>query len=151
MSSAAYEAELVPDDRLRACLLAFACCTTLTGTLLIILLPVMAPLKAVLALAWLLAGVAEVAAFRQGMSRIDRIRIRSDGCVLAVDRAGALRPLTLMPGSVVLDRLAWLRLRFEDGLRCGELLAGSGAENEQWRRLLVIWRQRRLFGGTPVS
>jgi hypothetical protein len=151
VSSAAYEAELVPDDRHRAWLLAFACCTTLTGALLIFLLPVIAPLKAVLALAWLLAGVAEVAAFRRGMSRIDRIRIRSDGSVLAVDRAGALRPLTLMPGSVVLDRLAWLRLRFEDGLRCGELLAGRAAENEQWRRLLVIWQQRRLFGGTPVS
>ncbi|HET6629346.1 MAG TPA: hypothetical protein VFG91_06205 [Woeseiaceae bacterium] len=151
MSSAAYEAELVPHDRLRAGLLAFACCSLLAGALLILLLPVVAPLKAALGCTWLLAGVAEAAAFRRGMLRIDRIRIRSDGRVLAVGRTGALQPLALMPGSVVLDRMAWLRLRFEDGLRCGELLAGNAAENEQWRRLLVIWRQRRLFGGTPVS
>lgn len=143
MSSAAYEAELVPDDRLRAGLLAFACCSLLAGALLIFLLPVMAALKGALGLAWLLTGVAELVALRHGMSRIDRIRIRSDGSVLAVDRAGALQPLTLMPGSIVLDRLAWFRLRFEDNLRCGELLAGNAAENEQWRRLLVIWRQRR--------
>lgn len=143
MSSAAYEAELVPHDRLRVGLLAFACCSLLAGALLIFLLPVMAAFKAALGLAWLLAGIAEIAALRQGMSRIDRIRIRSDGSVLAVDRAGAVRPLTLMPGSVILDRLAWFRLRFEDGHRCGELLAGDAAEDEQWRRLLVIWRQRR--------
>lgn len=151
MSSAVYEAELTPDDRLRAGLLAFACCSLLAGAFLIFLLPVIALFKAGFGLAWLFAGLAEIAALGRGMSRIDRIRIRSDGSVLAVDRTGAMRPLTLLPGSVVLDRLAWLRLRFEDGRRCGELLAGSASENEQWRRLLVIWRQRRLFGGTPVS
>lgn len=143
MSSAVYEAELAPDDRIRAGLLAFACSATLAGLLLILLLPVIAPLKAALAVAFLLAGVAEVIAFRRGMSRIYRIRIRSDGSLSAVGPAGAMQPLTLMPGSVVLERLAWLRLRFGDGLRSGELLAGNAAENEQWRRLLVIWRQRR--------
>ncbi|HET6628941.1 MAG TPA: hypothetical protein VFG91_04130 [Woeseiaceae bacterium] len=151
MSSTVYEAELAPDDRIRAGLLAFACAATLTGLLLICLLPAIAALKLALVSLWLLAGVAEIAAFRRGMARIYRIRIRSDGRLLAVDRAGALSPLTLLPGSVVLERLAWLRVKFEDGLRCGELLAGSAAENEQWRRLLVIWRQRRLFGGTSGS
>lgn len=151
MSSAAYEAELEPNDRLRAGVLGFACCSLIAGALLILSLPAAVPLKAVLGFAWLLAGAAEFAACTRTMARIDRICIRSDGRVLAFDRAGVPHALTLMPGSLVLDRLAWLRLRFEDGLRGGELLAGDAAENEQWRRLLVIWRQHRLFGGTPGS
>lgn len=143
MSSATYEAELAPDERIRGGLVAFACSATVIGLVLILLLPVIAPLKAALGAAFLLAGVAEAVALTRGMSRIYRIRIRSDGSVAAVGPAGAMQPLTLMPGSVVLDRLAWLRLRFGDGLRCAELLVGNAAENEQWRRLLVIWRQRR--------
>ena len=146
MSSTVYEAELAPDDRLRAGLLAFACGAALTGLLLVLLLPVTAPFKAALGLCWLLAAVAELAALRRGMRRIYRIRIRSDGSVLAVGRTGTLQRMALLPGSVVLDQLAWLRLRFADGLRGGELLAGHAAENEQWRRFLVIWRQRRVFG-----
>ena len=143
MSSTVYEAELAPNEHIRAGLVAFACSATVIGLILILLLPVIAPLRAALGVAFLLAGVAEAVALTRGMSRIYRIRIRADGSVSAVGFAGATQPLTLMPGSIVLDRLAWLRLRFGDGLRCGELLAGNAAENEQWRRLLVIWRQRR--------
>lgn len=151
MSSAVYEAELKPDDCIRTGLLSFACGATLAGSLLIASLPVVVPVKAAVGLLWLLAGAAEVNAFRRGMSRIYRIRICCDGSVLGVDRAGATLPLGLLPGTVVLDRFGWLRLTFEDGLRYGELLTGDAAENEQWRRLLVIWRQRRLFGGPPRS
>ena len=151
MSSNAYEAELVPDDRLRASLLVFACGAILAGLFLLLTLPVSGALKAALAACWLLAGSLELAAFSRGMARIYRIRIRGDGRVLAVGRSGTSHALLLLPGSVVLDRFAWLRVRFDDGLRCGELLTGDGAENEQWRRLLVIWRQRRSFGGTPGS
>lgn len=151
MSSAAYEAELVPDDSIRLGLLFFAGSATLAGLLLISTLPVAAPMKAAVGLLWLLAGAAEIAAFRRGMSRICRIRICCDGSVLGVDRAGATQSLRLLPGTVVLDRFGWLRLRFDDGLRYGEMLAGNAAENEQWRRLLVIWQQRRLFGGPPRS
>ena len=151
MSSSAYEAELLPDDRLRAGLLAFACAAILAGLLLVSMLPVAAVPQGALALCWLLASILELVAFLRGMRRIYRIRIRGDGSVLAVGRRGTLHPLLLLPGSVVLDRIAWLRLRFDDGLDCGELLTGDGAENEQWRRLLVIWRQRRRFGGTPGS
>jgi hypothetical protein len=151
MSSAEYEAELAPDDRIRKGLLAFAGGAILTGSLLVASLPVAVPVKAAVGLLWFLAGAAEVNALRRGMSRIYRIRICGDGSVLGVDRAGATLPLGLLPGTVVLDRCGWLRLRFEDGLRYGELLRGNAAENEQWRRLLVIWRQRRLFGGPSRS
>lgn len=151
MSSSAYEAELVPDDRLRAGLIACACGAILAGLLLVLMLPVMPAFKAALSACWLLAGIVELAALRRSMSRIYRIRIRADGRVLAVGRSGNLQALLLLPGSVVVDRFAWLRLRFDDGLCSGELVTGDGAENEQWRRLLVIWRQRRRFGGIPGS
>ncbi len=151
MSSTAYEAELVPDNRIRAGLLAFACGAAIAGLLLLFLLPVPLPLKAALGSCWLLAAAAEIVSLRRSVQRIYRIRIRPDGRVLAVGRAGALHALALLPGSVVLDRLAWLRLRFADGRRGGELLAGDAAENEQWRRFLVIWRQRPVFGGPSRS
>ncbi|HEX2140288.1 MAG TPA: hypothetical protein VHG33_11315 [Woeseiaceae bacterium] len=151
MSSAVYEAELAPDDSIRLGLLLFACSASLAGLLLILSWPATAAAKAAVGLVWLLACAAEVHAFRRGMSRICRIRICADGSVVGVDRTGATLALRLLPGTVVLDRFGWLRLRFDDGLRYGELLAGNAAENEQWRRLLVIWRQRRRFGGPPGS
>ena len=111
MSSAVYEAELAPDERIRAGLLAFACCVTLAGLILILLLPVIAPLRAALGATFLLAAIVEAITFMRGMSRIYRIRIRSDGSISGVGSAGTMQPLTLLPGSIVLDRLAWLRLQ----------------------------------------
>lgn len=150
-SSAAYEAELIPSRRLRLLLLASAGGATLAGSVLILALPVVPLLKAALELLWIASGIGELASFRRGMSRIDRICIRSDGSLQGCGRSGAGYPLRLLPGSVVLERIAWLRLGFEDGLSSGELLAGSAAESETWRRLQVIWRHRPAFGRSRRS
>lgn len=146
MSSAAYEAKLVPRRLLRLAVLSLASGATLAGAALILSLPVVHPLKASFCLLWLLAGALELQRFRRGMARIYRISIQSDGSVEAVDGSEAKHRLQLLPGTVVLERVAWLRLRFEDGLRYGELMAGNAAENQHWRRLLVIWRHRGHFG-----
>lgn len=150
-SSAAYEAELIPSRRLRLLLLASAGGATLAGTALILILPVVPLLTAAMGLLWIASGIGELARFRRGMSRIDRICIASDGGIHGYDRSGAVHSLRLLPGSVVLERIAWLRLAFGDGLSYGELLAGSAAENEAWRRLQVIWRHPPAFGRSRRS
>lgn len=150
-SSARYEAELIPARRLRLLLLASTGGATLAGTALILSLPVVPLLKSVLGLLWIACGIIELASFRRGMSRIDRICMASDGSIRGYDPGGAGRPLRLLPGSVVLERVAWLRLAFGDGLTYGELLAGSAAESEAWRRLQVIWRHPPAFGRSRRS
>ena len=147
MSSAGFETEIVPSKLIRSGLLSAACGATAAGTMLILFLPIVPELKAPFSALWLISGVAEFNAFRRGMARLDRIRIRSDGSAAGLDRRHALlHPLELLPGSVVLDRVAWLRLRFADGLRYGELVTGRSCDDQQWRRLLVVWRHQAAFG-----
>lgn len=146
MSSAVYEAALTPARSLRLTLLAAAVLASVTGTVLILALPVVPLLKGALCLLWLSAGAAEVATLRRGMSRIGRIGIRADGRIAGYGPGGGRHELELLPGSVVLERVAWLRLAFGDGLAYGELLAGDPSTSEAWRRFLVIWRHRGSLG-----
>ncbi len=148
MSSARFEAELIPDERLRRALAGFAWAAMLTGGLLIALLPVVLPVRLVLAASWFTAGLLEVRAMALGMARVERIRITFDGRVSGLAE-GAVEPLQVLPGSVVLARLAWLRIRFADGLSYGELLAGDPRTSPAWRRLQLVWRQRSSVFGRP--
>lgn len=147
MSSARFETVLTPRKLLRRLLLFSGCSATLVGAMLIFSLPLVPELKALFCTLWLLSGLLEMKALRFGMSRIDRIRIRADGAVDGFDLEGAEYPLRLLPGSIVLDRIAWLRLGFANGRSYGELLTGNAGESEHWRRLQLIWRhQASVFG-----
>ncbi len=145
MSSAGYETRLAPDSQLRRTLVAGLVAADACGLLLLAVLPVPVGAKLALVLLWLAAAAVEARRLLRGMSRIDRIVMSADGG-LRGGRAGQPdRPLELLPGSVVLERWAWLRLRFEDGLAHGELLRRASAGGEAWRRLTVIWRHARGF------
>lgn len=149
MPSVTFATELVPDERLRRCLLSCAFGATIVGAILILLLPVVPALKWTFLVLWSLAGLQELRSERTGMARLDRILIQADGRVDGYGGNGGAYPLYLLPGSIVLGRVAWLRMRFQDGLCYGELFAGDAAESEQWRRLLVIWRQQASVFGRP--
>lgn len=74
------------------------------------------------------------------------------GRVTGVGCGGARQPLELMSGSVVLPRLAWLRVRFPDGLEYGELFFRNGRQDEEWRRLQRVWKHGvQAFGGPGGS
>lgn len=120
----------------------------LAGGLLIVLLPVALPVRVVFAATWFGAGLMEVRAMALGMARLERVRITLDGRVSALAE-GAVEPLRLLPGSVVLARVAWLRIRFADGLSYGELLTGDPRTSPAWRRLQLVWRQRSSVFGRP--
>ena len=48
--------------------------------------------------------------------------------------------VTVLPGSIVLPELAWLRIRAENGDTWGELVAGNHRQSKEWRRFQVIFR-----------
>lgn len=148
MWSARFEAELVPDERLRRALAGFAWAAIVVGGVLIVLMPAPLPVRAGLAALWFGSGLLELRAMARGRARLERIRIALDGRVFGV-ACGEAEPLQLLPGSVVLARVAWLRIRFADGLSCGELLAGDARTDPAWHRLQLVWRQRSSVFGRP--
>lgn len=151
MSSAGYETRLAPDRHLRRALVAGLLAADACGLLLLATLRVPSAVKLALVLLWLAVAALDATRRLRGMARIDRIVMSADGG-LRGGRAGQPdRPLELLPGSVVVEGWAWLRLRFEDGLAHGELLRRASAGSEAWRRLTVIWRHGRAFGGPPRS
>ena len=150
MSSSGFEAVLEPVAALRRGLLAFSASATLVGVALIVNMPLRPSLKVLFALLWLWRGLLEMASLVRGMTRTRRLCISSTGAAEAVSPGGETRSLEVLAGSVVLSRVAWLRLRFDDGLPYGELLCTAYRRNDDWRRLMLIWRQQ-AFGGPRGS
>ena len=151
VSSTRFETELGPQRHLRNSLLLCSASATLAGVLLIATLPLLPQIEALFGLLWLWRGALEFRHQRCGMRRLERIRL-NPGSLQALAGSGEPQALELLPGSVVLSRIAWLRLRFEDGLEYGELLSGDARSEEDWRRLQLIWRQQGpVFGRSRGS
>lgn len=124
----------------------------LAGTLLILLMPLTGGWRLVMCLLWMASSSLELHAQWRGMRRIDRIRIHSGGRVEGLGPGGDWQSLEVLSGSMVLERCAWLRLRFADGLQYGEWLWCDATQAGDWRRLQLVWRQRAaLFGRSRVS
>ena len=148
MSSKPFEVELEPDSVLRKALLLSAVAALMIGVALLMRLPAEMPIRLALSCLYLTAGVRELGRFSRGFARVRAIRLAL-GEAMIVDRRGRRVPVRIMPGSVVLPGLAWLRLECPDGLVYAELLSGRIGCSRQWRRLQVLWRQGSgSFGGT---
>lgn len=127
------------------------CAALLIGLVLLIRLPVSPPLRLALSAIWLMGSIRELGRQARGMHRIKTIRLQT-GEATVIDRQGRQAPVQIMSGSVVLPRVAWLRLRLADGLIYGELLRGVSSGCEQWRHLQILWRQGSgSFGGTAEA
>ena len=98
------------------------------------------PVRALLAAAWLVLASRQLRALLRHNAMVRRIRVYADGSAEIADACGAWHPAKLRSGSVVLDRLAWLRLDAGDAPQAGELLAGNSRKSKEWRRLQMIWR-----------
>jgi hypothetical protein len=152
VSSAGFEAGLVPTRWARRFLVLLSAGATLTGILLILDLPLLPAPKVLFGALWLGAGLAEARAQFRGMRRICRFRISADGSLEGQAPDGGIEAIQLTSGSVVLARMAWLRVRFSDGTAYGELLTGDGRVDDDWHRLQLVWRQRAsTFGGPRGS
>ncbi len=146
MSLHAYSAELHPEPRLRRLVQGSGLLLFLLGLLLTVQLPVAAGYKSLVAVFWLALSVYEWLSNRLAYARSGILRIDAEGRIERRNGAGAWQVHGLRSGSVVLPRLAWLRLTADDGLRYAELLCGDARESNDWRRFQVIWRH---VGATP--
>jgi len=140
VSSNTFSAELRPDPCLRRLVLASGMLLLLAGLILIISLPLAAAYRCLIAVVWLALGAHEWTSNRRAYVRFGIMRIDAMGCVERRCGDGTWQVQGLRPGSVVLARLAWLRLVATDGLRYAELVSGDGRESNDWRRFQVIWR-----------
>ncbi|MFQ6004622.1 MAG: hypothetical protein ACE5OQ_03885 [Woeseia sp.] len=151
MPSRRFEAVLSPDPALRRLVMLAACTGLLTGFVLIIRLPVSAWIRFGLTMVWLASQVREIGRLTRGAARVRTIRLGPDSATV-INRKGREEPVQIMSGSVVLPKLAWLRLRLSDGLCYGELLRGNSARDRHWRCLQILWRQGpAAFGATPEA
>ena len=127
------------------------CAALLVGLVLLMRLPVSVSLRLALSVLWLIGSIWELGRQARGFHRIKTIRLQA-GEATFIDRQGRQAPVQIMSGSIVLPRLAWLRLKLTDGLIYGELLRGDPTSCEQWRHLQILWRQGSgSFGGTAEA
>jgi len=142
-----FATEIDPDEWVRRGVLGFSVIAIVTGAATICLMPIGAPLRAALLLAWLWYGRHDIRRQLIGYRRVSRLHIDALGMVRATDPAGNPVILELESGSLVLQRMAWLRLRFPDGEIYGELLIGDPTRCARWHALQLIWEQQRhAFG-----
>jgi hypothetical protein len=140
MSSTVFSTELGSDATLRLFVRRSGMVAAFLGFIVILTLPVDIAWRAAASLLWLILSFRELRIIRVAYSRYQWLKIDDSGGVELVSPGGEHHAATLLPSSVVLPGLAWLRLRSADGLCFGEFLRGSSHEDKQWRRLQVIWR-----------
>lgn len=150
MSSTAFEVVLRPDPGLRFFVQLTGFAMLSIGILLIVSLPI-APLWRIVLLAiWVADCSIELRRLRLGAARVSAIMLNSRGLVTAVDASGDRSELTLLTGSMVLSRLAWIRVRSSAGICHGALFTRRHTGPETWHRLQLLWHQsREAFGHQP--
>jgi len=119
----------------------------ITGFVLIVLMPLAPVWRMLLAFAWIGESLRELRGLARGAARLRFIRLDADGNITGLGPDGRCETLALLSGSIVLSRLGWLRVRFADGSRYGELLRGDPARDPEWQRLQLIWRHSRTAFG----
>ena len=140
MSSNAYFAELHPEPRLRVIVLLSGLMACLAGVLLALSLPLDALHRAFVVCGWLFLCGRQMANTWRGYALSGTLRIGGDASIEVRLVDGEWRTASLLSGSLVLPGVAWLRISVGSGPAYGELLTGNPRKNEDWRRLLVIWR-----------
>lgn len=131
--------ELKPDAIARGAVIATGWLASLAGFAILLHLPVSPVLRAVFCLAWVCDSLRLIARQARGHARLRRVVVAASGLAV-LGTAGQKFPVVLLSGSVLVGRLAWFRLRYPDGLCCGELLLGRTQRPGDWRRLNVLWR-----------
>jgi hypothetical protein len=112
----------------------------LLGLLALMLMPVDIIWRVASSTPWLFFCGHELRVIRTAYLRYTSIRIDANGGVRLETCDGEFEVADLLSGSVLLDHYAWLRFKTQKGAVFGELLRGNSRENQQWRRLQVIWR-----------
>jgi hypothetical protein len=131
---------LRPEPELRFVVIATGCVLALLGLITVLTMSIAPAIRWSAAVLWLAFCSRELVRLGRAYRNYEAIRLYADGRVeiRATDRVWYAAEL--MDGSTVLERLAWLRIRVEDGPNFGELLRGDCRGKDSWRRLQVVWR-----------
>ncbi len=125
---------------MRVVVVAGAVSTAALGVIAILAMNADIRWRSVAALLWTLSAVRELCVITHGYKRFRRLRIYATGEVDLQGSDGKWCSAKILSGSVVLSRIAWLRLAPERGGHCAELVRGRSSESDAWRRFQVIWR-----------
>jgi len=109
------------------------------GLVLISCLPPAVIGRPLLGTGWSLAVLCQVLDFRSGFARCRRLRFLADGTVM-IETPGGWQSAGMLPGSLLLRRAGWVRLRLPGQPAWAEPLRGHCRRSPGWRRLQVIWR-----------
>lgn len=104
------------------------------------LLPLAVYSLGLLAAIWLTFLSVELRATCRAYAECRNYRLNSDGGIEIRRTDGRPIAAVYLAGSVILPRLAWLRVRATDGACWGELIVGNPRKNKEWRRFQVICR-----------
>lgn len=103
--------------------------------------PLGAGWRAVVAAAWTALTGVELGVLASMYRGLDGYRIEASGRVTLHAAGKPGTAASLLPGSVVLSRVAWLRFGKPSGASWGELVTLRTQDANDWRRLQVICRQ----------
>lgn len=140
MSSTPYSTEIAPERQLRLLVIASGVASMLVGMPILVAIDMDQRWTFLAGCIWLIASSRQLIVITFGYKRYRRLRIYGSGDAELQNRDGDWRPAKLLPGSIVLDKLAWLRFVAPDGSQHREFVRRRSAECEAWRRLQVIWR-----------
>lgn len=150
MSSTVFEVVLHPDPILRRLVLWTGIALMSCGMILIAQLEISPLWRGAVGTIWLADSLRELRNLHHGATRVCSLILDSAGNIAATDIDGDQHELTLLTGSMILPRLAWLRVRFRGGRRHAELFTRKRSGPVTWHRLQLLWHQaRESFGQTP--
>ena len=110
------------------------------GLLLLLTMNLPGWLRAAASVSWTLMSLLEMLRLGRNYSRFGRVRFDASGRWQVRDATGDWHPAELCPGSILLQRFGWLRLRISGAATLVELCRGDALTNRDWRRLQVLWR-----------
>jgi hypothetical protein len=140
VSSRAYVAEIRSSPTLRRLLVASALLLALLGLLCLLLLPLAPAWVVSAALLWLLINARQITSLRRHYITFSHMRFNAGGKVELLARGRPPAEAVILPGSVLLAGIGWIRLRIGDAASVAEPVSRETQESKQWRRLQVIWR-----------
>ncbi len=137
----AYSATILPDDRLRALVFVSGIVLGAAGACATACLAVAPQWRLAIASAWIALTLSALLRLRRRSLAVTAYRVYPDGSLDLQLRDG-MRAGRLLPGSVLYERVGWLRVASSDGAAWAELVTGNCRKNKGWRRLQVIFRHR---------
>ncbi len=140
VSSIGYSACLPANRALRLFVLLSGLCFTITGAVLILAMPLALLPRLAVAGVWLLASGYDIERQRRAYRQYSGLRLDCEGRVEIRNRQGEWLGARLLPGSLVLRRFGWIRIRDERGRVFAEPVCGQCRDSCDWRRLQVLWR-----------